>query len=145
MKTVKFLSVLIATALFTISSANAQPKNYSKTTVPVSFFHYCGNEVVEGTRTMEMRWNSNSIHLLNHTSMVGQETGAQYEAKAVINLVDIDNDQNEANVYNVVWHFVIKRDNIPIGQGHVNGHVTINANGVPTVQFTNDEEWVCRL
>jgi hypothetical protein len=142
MKRVKLLAVLITMALFTINLVDAQPKNYSITTDPYIGIAYCGTEVVVGTQTTEFRWNKNKLQIKVHWSLVGQETGAQYEAGFIRKEIIIDNSPNGASMRNLVFHFKGKRDNVPMGHGSIRAHLTINANGVPTAQFF-DMEFIC--
>ena len=142
MKKVKFFLVIITMILFSINLANAQPKNYSISVDDYTGIAYCGTEVVKGTQTTEVKWNKNTAHVKVHWSLIGQESGANYEAGFVRNTVNIDNGPNGALVGNFRFRFKAKRNNVPLGHGHMKGHLTINANGDVTVDYF-DAEWIC--
>ncbi len=141
MKTVKFLSALFVIALFTFNMAIGQPKNYTITEEYVYYdWAYDGSEPVSGIQITETIWNKNKAQMKVTWHLVGDISGAHFEAGFIAN--DIIHDLNNG-VYNEThtFHFFGKKDNVPMGYGQATGHVTINPDGITKVDFY-DIRWI---
>ncbi|MFO7851083.1 MAG: hypothetical protein ACQERS_02725 [Bacteroidota bacterium] len=140
MKTVKFLSALFVIALLTFNLAIGQPKNYTITEEPYYGWAYDGSEMVSGIQITETKWNKNKVQVKVTWHLVGETSGANYEAGFIEN--NIIHDLNNG-VYNQTYtfHFFGKKDNVPMGYGQATGHVTINPDGITKVDFY-DIRWI---
>jgi len=140
MKKLRLLSSLIVFAFFTLNVANAQPNNYTRTEAPYFGWAYDGSEGVSGIQITETKWNSNKIQIKVTWHLVGDISGAHYEAGFIRNEIT---HNMEDGVYNntLTFHFFGKRDNVPMGYGQATGHVTITPDGKTTVDF-NNSRWI---
>ena len=140
MKTLKFFMVPCVLTLVAMSTAIAQPNNkdFGENTTPYTGTAFCGTEVVKGTLTLEWKVTVENewFQTKRHWSLIGQESGAHYEADNVMN-VHYKIAPSGVEYENFTLHMRVKRDNVPLGFIHENFHFTVDPNGNLTVILDN--------
>ena len=138
MKTLKLFVVIMAIFILLLANGNAQsPKTSSTSTTPYTGIAFCGTEVVKGTVTNEWKvWPDSRWQRKITWSLIGQTSGATYEAFAVVN--NIFNDMPEEGWNGTFTRtFHVKRNGIPVGMMHVTSHETWTPDGDFTAEVYN--------
>jgi hypothetical protein len=139
MKTYRFFIVLSVFGFLALNATIAQPKNkdFGGSTSHVADIAFCGTEGVTGTVTVEYKMTSPSWYQVKrHWSMIGDESGAHYEADGMVNQ-HFEPKPNGKKVDNYTMHFFVKRDNVPVGIMHDNFHIIIGDDGEVIIENDN--------
>ena len=138
MKTVKLLMMVVIMALFSAGNVFAQGKKTAWTiTGPFTGVAACGSERVIGTVTYEWKWWEGQRYLLKISySLVGETSGAHYEARAIENNMVIDMPGAGSNG-TWITTFHVKRNGVPTGLWHITYHYTVNPDGELSTEVVN--------
>lgn len=133
--------MVIIIALFSSGNVFAQDKK-TAWTISGPFFGTaaCGSESVSGTWTHEWKWWEGTRYLVKISfSLVGETSGAHYEARAIQNNMFIDMPGEGGNgTYISTFH--VKRNGVPIAIWHVTYHYTVNPDGELTSEIENIDQ-----
>ena len=139
MKTLRFLMVFCLVAISVTGSALAQNEKTSGTSVQAYVgWDFCGVERVLGTQTDDWKVWSDGRYLLKRSwSLIGQTSGAHYEASVIVQERTEDKMPGDGMNRTFVRTFHVKRDGVPYGMMHLTWHVTCTPDGELAAEVLN--------